>query len=161
MGRKMQVQQLLTQHLNLMHEVYSTLLQQDLYVGASMLRHVVVHATAPRAAADLARRAEQPLGAHAEASHRAEVAKLKEEIQQRLQQQVLALRRVVADVESSASVAAVSSVKLHNKNRSRGAHGASAARPTLAQVSREGGGNYQAVEQRAGDELHLGAHAGP
>ncbi len=30
LGRKIQVQQLLTQHMNLMHEVYSTLLQRDL-----------------------------------------------------------------------------------------------------------------------------------
>jgi hypothetical protein len=30
MGRKMQVQQLLTQHLNLMHEVYTTVLRLDL-----------------------------------------------------------------------------------------------------------------------------------
>ncbi len=87
------------------------------------------------AAADGARRAEQPLSQHVEPQHQAEVLKLKEEIQQRLQQQVrarpfdvavqsavmrlqvLALRRVVADVESSASLAAVASVKLHNKNR--------------------------------------------
>jgi hypothetical protein len=30
LGRKIQVQQLLTQHLSLMHEVYSTLLQADM-----------------------------------------------------------------------------------------------------------------------------------
>ncbi len=30
LGRKIQVQQLLTQHLNLMHEVHSTLLQFDM-----------------------------------------------------------------------------------------------------------------------------------
>ena len=29
LGRKIQVQQLLTQHLNLMHEVYTTLLQLE------------------------------------------------------------------------------------------------------------------------------------
>jgi hypothetical protein len=60
-------------------------------------------------------------------SYQAEVQKLKEDIRQRLQQQVLALRRVVADVEGSAALAVVSSVKLHNKNRSRDAHDAAAA----------------------------------
>ncbi len=30
LGRKIQVQQLVTQHMNLMHEVYTTLLQFDL-----------------------------------------------------------------------------------------------------------------------------------
>ena len=49
--------------------------------------------------------------------HQREVLKLKEEIEHSVQQQVLALRRVVADVDSCASQAVVSTVKLHNKQR--------------------------------------------
>jgi hypothetical protein len=159
LGRKIQVQQLLTQHMNLMHEVYSTLLQRDLSAAPSP-RLDLQHARFT--CADGWRREQQPLSGQRLSQCQQEVLKLKEDIEHRLQQQVLALRQVVADVERSASLAVLSSVKLHNKQRwgaaARACPRALNRRP-VPQVPRARGRNRQVVEQRAGNELHPGAAA--